>query len=285
MQRLPVFLLRVKSISILLNDFRRILYVGLRPDQPHQALDVDLRVDDDGKRLHDKLDRLHHAERVGHEDGDRADPHHVLHREVAAVPEHDRERDHRHHRDAGSKQRAVVRRAHARPLHVVRVLLEVFLDAVRDDERPDRAGARDALVEVARDLGVDLADAAVQGNELFLEVGDEDHDDRHEKQQKSRHLPVDEQHHDEREQDVGEIPDEVHDLPGQDVADAGRVAHDARVDVADVVRVEVRERQRLQVVEAQVLQIARDVDLDLAAQVDAEDVHERLREHHRKVQC
>ncbi len=256
---LPVLLFGLEAVAVAGDDLLAVAHVGFGIEQLRQALDVHLGGDEVGDRVHQPAHRLHEPLRVGHEHREGAD---LGFGDDAALPEHDRQRQrggevHRHGEEAPQP-----RRPDALAAHLGRVGHEGLLHRVLHDEGLDRARAGDALVEVAGDLGVHLADLAVGAGELALEEGVEQHRHGQHRDDQQRKARVDNEHDDHRAQHVAELPDAVQQRPGDERADARGVGHDARVDVADAVLVEVGEGQRLQVGEGGVAQILLHADFD-----------------------
>ena len=277
-QLLPVFLFGVERIAVFLHDLRRILHVGLGLHERGEALDVDLHVHKAGERLHEPLDRLHHALRIVHEHGERADEHQALARDDAAAPEDERERERRCERRCGNEDRPEVHRADADLFHIGGQLVELLFHLVLHDERFRRRRAGDALVEGAGDAGVFLAHLPVEEHELLLEVHGRDRHDRHDHKHAQRHFPVEDEHHNDGAHEIRRVPHALDHAPGKRARDAVGIGHDARVDIADAVPVEVGKRERLQMVEALALEIAADGQLQLARAEGGDIVGGRLRE-------
>ena len=277
-QLLPVFLFGAERVAVLLHDLRRILHIGLCLHERGEALDVDLHVHKAGERLHEPLDRLHHALRIVHKHGERADEHHALARDDAAAPEDERERERGSERCCGNEDRAEVHRADADLFHVGGQLVEFLLHLILNDERFRRRRAGDALVEGAGDAGVFLAHLPVEEHELLLEVHGRDRHDRHDHEHAQCHLPVKDEHHNDGAHEICRMPHALGHAPGERARNAVGIGHDARVDIADAVLVEVGERKRLQMVEALALEIAADGQLQLARAEGGDIVGGRLRE-------
>ena len=251
-QALPVLPFRLKAVAVALDDRLGVVHVRLRFEQLCQTLDVDLRGHEIRKGVHQPADGLHHALRVGHEHREGAD---LALCDKAAAPEHDGKRKrggevHRHGEHA-----AQTCRAHRTAAHVVGLGAEIMLDPILDHQRFDRFRAGDALVEVAGDPRVDLADLAVGAHEMLLEDREQQHQQRQDREHHQRQTRVDDEHGDDRADHVGALPYAVDDRPGEQRADARGVGHDARVDVADAVLVEIGEGQRLQMLKGRVAQI------------------------------
>ena len=108
--------------------------------------------------------------------------------------------------------------------------------------------------------------------------------DRDDRDHAERQAPVDAEHYVNRADHVGDMPDEIHKAPGDERADAVRIAHDARVDIADRILAEIREGERLNVVEALALHIAADVQLDLAGVIGGDRIDDDLEEDHKEIE-
>ena len=103
------------------------------------------------------------------------------------------------------------------------------------------AGARDPLVEIAGDRGIDFPDLPVSFDQPALEIGNDQHAGRNDEQRPRGETHIDCQHHDDDKKDIGSFPDKVHQPPCHKLADFAGIAHDPGMDIADIVLVEIRE--------------------------------------------
>ena len=124
----------------------------------------------------------------------------------------------------------------------------------------------------------------MEKDELFLEIRTREHQHRYDDHYAQRQLPVEQEHHHDRQQQIRDVPHALHQTPGQRACDAVRVGHDACVGIADAVLVEIGEGQRLQMVERLAFQIAADIELGLARAVGGNVVRCGLDDHDQNVQ-
>ena len=123
--------------------------------------------------------------------------------------------------------------------HIQRILAEIPADRFLYDQRLDGFGTGDALIEIACDLGVDFTDPAVQRHQMFLEIGNSD--DRNRNQSSDIHCQpgIDAQHDGKDKQQIGAVPDNVHQAPCHQFTDLAGITHDPGMDIADIVLIEI----------------------------------------------
>ena len=283
-QGLPVFFFRVKIVAVLLNDFGRVHHVRDLRDEAREALDVDLDRDQGGQGVDDLLDRAQHAHGVGHEDGQGPDPDDALHGQRSAAPQDQGQGQRRQHGDQRRQHGAVAHGLHRGMLHLICLRREAAPHDILDPHGLDAPHARDPLVEISGDPGVDLAHDPVVLDDFFLEIHDGRDGDRHHDQDAQGETEIHDDHHDRGKEDVGDIPHDVHHPPGQQLPDALRVAHGPRMDVAHAVLVEIGEGQGLQVFEGRIAQVVVDQDLDPPTLIQAVIVVQLLQHHKQQVE-
>ena len=169
-------------------------------------------------------------------------------------------------------------------LHAGRFRHEVAVDLLLDRQRFDGLRARDALVEVPRDLRVDLPDLMMQIEEPPLEHPEKQRDDRHHQEHVTGQLRVDAQHDGRGAQDVQKEIHAIEQLPGEQFSNAAGVADDPRMDVAHAVLVIVVERQFLQVFERPIAHVAVHPELRGEADAHAHVGYGRCRKDEQRVQ-
>ena len=247
MNRLPVFLLRMKDVAVPCKNLRAVCHIRLLLHQPGEPLDVDLNSDQVTDGDNDLLNRVDHRERIAHEDGKRPDPDDSIHRDLAALPENQSQRCRSHQRHERDEHRTEVSGSDRHATHLLGILLEILLHPLLNHERLDAPRPCNPLVEVPGDARIQLPDLPVQNNQFLLEEPDQKEINRNQNQQPEKQPPVDDEHQDHHKDQVGPIPHQVHQPPGRHFPDLARIAHHARVDIPDIVLVEVREGQLLQV--------------------------------------
>ena len=281
---LPVVLLRMEGVAVHGFHFRRVLHIGSGLQQFRGPFDTGLQRDEGGRCLYDMLDGFHDAQSVGHENGQGADLHHALNGEVSALPQYQCQRDGGQGGDGGGKQSGPFGGAHRHVVHGGGVPVKVPSHDLFHRQRPDGTGTGDAFIEVSGDEGVLLPDSPVPYDELSLEQGDEDQRNRHQKKQSQRQFHVDEEHDHKDEEDVGSVPHEIHDAPGERRGDLVRVAHEPGMDVSHVVGIVIGEGQGLQVMEHRIFHVPSDIQFDLADEITGDHVADDLQEQYQKVQ-
>ena len=234
--------------------------------------------------MHQPLDGLHHALRVVHEHRKRADEHDAAHREDTALPQDDRQSRRGRERRCGHEKAPEMHLPHALALHFSRKSPKLLLHFFFDHKRLRRLRARDALVEAGGDLRVLFAHAPVVEHKLLLEIDARNREHRYDRHHAQRKLPVERKHHHNRQRQIRNVPDRLHEAPRQNRRDLVRVGHHARVDIADAVLIEVGKGQRLQMVKANSLEVAPDVHFRLARGKGRNAVRRRLDDHDKNVE-
>ena len=129
-----------------------------------------------------------------------------------------------------------------------------------------------------------LAHLAVVEHELFLEERARHGEHRHDHHHAQRQLPVQDEHHDDGEHEVRNVPHALHHAPGERARDAVGIRDHTRMDVADAVLVEIGERERLKMVKRRAAQVAPDIELRLARAVGGNVVRYGLHDHDQQIQ-
>ena len=172
-------------------------------------------------------------------------------------------------------------------MHLRRKLAEGAGHSLLDDEGLGRLGAGDALVERARDAGIQLAHLAVPVQDAVLEIGRQDSHDRHDQHHDQRELPVEDQHGHHGAGHVEQRPEDVREVPRDHAGDTVGVAHHAGEKITDRRDVIEGKGQRLQVVEEPLLHVAAEVHLDahgvVAEPHDAQSLQNDQRQIHQRV--
>ena len=269
-ERFPVFAPGMERVAVAVQHLRTVQHLRLRIEKRTEALNVDLGGDESADGVDDPAYRLHHPLGIGHEHREGAD---LGGGNVAALPQHQRKGHGRGKVHGAAEQAAQPGGPDALSAHVRGVGGEILLHAVFDHEAFDGAGAGDALVEVAGDAGVDLADLAVDLSKPALKQTEDQRGDRKNRDHRKRQASIGQQHHQDCADEIAALPDGVQQSPGTELTDAGGIAHDPGVDVADAVLIVVGEGQRLQMGKGGVAQIHVHADLNFHA-IDAADIVE-----------
>ena len=151
------------------------------------------------------------------------------------------------------------------PLHVPGLVPEIPVHLVLDIQDLDGADARNALVVAAGDLRVDLTDLPVVEDQLSLEVGHQKHRRRQEQEDIEGQPGINGQHDRQDPDHIGAGPDQVHQSPGDRLADQSRIGYDSGVDIAYGILIVVGKGQGLQVAEGRIPQVPVDRHLHPAA--------------------
>ena len=101
---LPVFIFRIKCVSILQRDLLRIFYIRLFCKEFCYPSDVHLHFYERDKRFYYNFYRVNDTYRIRYEHRQRSDFHHTLFCQHPAFPQHDAERCRRHQRYEGNVQ-------------------------------------------------------------------------------------------------------------------------------------------------------------------------------------
>ena len=229
------------------------------------------------------MNRVEHLEGVGHENGEGAYLHQPLKREPAALPEDQSQHHSGHHRHGRDEEGGKMGFPDGHAAHSGSLFLEIADHLFFHAQHLDRLRACDALVVVARDLRIDLADLSVVVKQHPLEIHHENDSDRDEQANERRQPHVNYQHHDEDADHIGAVPHKVHHSPGDHFTDEAGVRHDPRVNVADGVAVEIGEGQRLNVVERVVSEVLVHRHFHLAALHGAHVIDDSLDDEQRYV--
>ena len=161
MERFPGFLPGLEGIAVFFLHLGGVSHVGAGLHQSGEALHIDLNGDQIGDGPDNPLHRLHHAQRIGHEYGQRSDFDHPLQGDDPAPPQHQRQRQRGGKGDHGGKQGAVMHGVYGGLLHLSGGPVEILFHFFLDHQRFGGPGAGDALIEIAGDPGVDFPDPAV----------------------------------------------------------------------------------------------------------------------------
>ena len=260
----PVFLLRVKGVTVFCHHLRRIDDGGRKLQQIRKAADVHLGLDQQRQHLHQPAHRFHQILRVAHEERERA---HLVGGQDAALPQDEGQGTGR--RQIGDHGERAVGPGGLQHfmLHAGGLRHEVAVDLLLDRKRLDGLRSGNPLVKVSGDLRIDLPDLMVQVEQPALEHREKHCDDGHHQEHIARQFRIDAEHHDRRTQDVQQEVDAVEQLPGKQLADAAGVADDPRMDVAHAVLVIVVEGELLQMRKSLVAHIP--VQAQLRGEADA----------------
>ena len=232
---LPVLLLRVEGIPVFLHHLRRIGDIGGFLHQSGKALDIDLGADQLGQGRDHIAQRVHHAQRIGHKDRQGADLHHTLPCKPSAPPENDGQGRGGHGGQCGRKQGGIMGGVDRCLPHPLRILPEIPDNPVLHHQCADGPGPGDTLVEIPGNPGIQLPDLPVQHHQPSLEKPCQQ-DGYGQKQKKHRRkLGVNPEHDEKHADDVGKVPYQVHEPPGDQRSDAVRIAHDPGVEVSHAV--------------------------------------------------
>ncbi len=283
LQGFPVFFLRVEVVPVLFNNLRSVRHIGLLMHELHEALDIDLDGQQGRNRRNQKFHGFHHADRIGHEDRKLAQLQGPLHGNEAAPPEDDGQAETGNHRDQGGKEGRIVAGPDRRPPVFLRILLEILLHQVFDDQGLNAADAGNAFVEVAGNLRIQFPHLPVQAEQLLLKEEDNDCRHRHQEDDRQGQAGIHDQHGHENEDEVRSVPDEVHHPPGHEFPDFAGIAHDAGVYISHIILIEIRKGQGLQMVERSPPQVPVHVHLDFPTGVHREVVVRRLQQGHEDI--
>ena len=259
---LPVLAPGVEGVAVFLDHFRAVLHQGLGVQQPGDALDAGLDADELGYVLRHQLHGLEDAHGVGCKGGERAQLYEPGEGQRAAAHQyhgHGHGGEKEHQRDIDGAQ---ARGLHAALVHLPGEAAETLAVVVLDYQGFGGLGAHDALVERAHYPAVQLAHAAVPGEDFPLEIGRYQGNQRHDDHHHQRQAPVEQQHGYEHAGEVDQRPYDVRQRPADEPGDFHGVAHDAAEDVAHGRDVVVGEAQRLQVGEGLAAHVAAHGHLD-----------------------
>ena len=247
LQHLPVFLFRIQGIAVFFDDLRGIGHIGFDRQQIGEPLNVDLGGDQIGNDIHQPPQRLHHALGIGHEHRESTD---LIHRDVTALPQHNSQGHGRCEIHGACKETPEPGSLNALGSHIVGFFGEPVFHFLFDGQGFDGFCTGDALIEIACDPGIDLPDLPVHPDELFLEDGEQDHQQRQNGQYHGRKGRIQRYHHRHRAHQIGNSPDAVHQRPTDQTAYPGGIAHKPGVDIAHAVLIKIGKAQGLQVIEA-----------------------------------
>ena len=274
----------MKMIAVFFDHFRCVLHIRFLVQQPGQTLDIDLDRDQGRQGCDDPLHRLQHTDRIGHKYRQCTDPDDTFHGQPSAPPQDQGERHGRKKGDHRCQKGAVMRSPHGRPVHAAGLILKSPLHHVLDPQGLDALDTGNALIEIARDPGIDLTHLPASGDDLFLKIQDDQDRGRHHDQDVQGQAGIDHQHHHRHTDNIGYIPDHIHHAPGHQFPDPLRIAHGAGVDIAHTVLVKIRKGQRLQMGKDRIAQVPVDLHLHLTALVQTIVIVQFLQDHQQNVE-
>ena len=182
-------------------------HVGLGFHQPGEAFDIHLGGDQIRNGVDEPANRLHHALGVIHEHGEGA---HFIFGNVAALPEHDGQRQGRGHIQRGGEHAAQMGHPDALFAHGAGIIHKILGHFVFNHQGFDGLGAGDAFVEIAGDAAVEFAHFPVDFDEPGLEEGKENHNQRQNSHDHQGQPCIHRQHHHHGAHKVGKVPHRIH---------------------------------------------------------------------------
>ena len=140
------------------------------------------------------LNRIHESERVGRERRKRTDFHEAFYGKIAAVPHHYRDGEHAEKRRRSNEHAPETRSSGRNPVHIVRGNGEIAVHFILYNERFGSLSAGNAFIILAGYLRIRFPNFAIRENKLPLEIRRYQRNDRNDRKNDKRKLPVEREH-------------------------------------------------------------------------------------------
>ena len=153
--------------------------------------------------------------------------------------------------------------------------------------------AGNTLIKIAGNLRINFTYFTVDTYQLFLEESGSQSGQGYYCQHPQSQLVIDGQHDHHRAQNIGQIPNTVHQSPGHQGADTVGITHNSCMNVTHTILIIIRKSQCLQMIEAGTLHISSHIHFHLAGLVCRNTVGYHLKDqdtcitkykHHQRIQ-
>ena len=255
LDRLPVFLFRVKTGAVFFNHFRAILNSGFQFQQVGHPLDIGLNGNKVGDNLSQPLDRFKDIQRIVDEHRQCTDLQCLGHIEGSALYQHKANRQRAEKHNDGNIQGVEHSRPHGILPHILGNFRELPQVLVFDNQRFTGSRAGNPLVIRPGNIGIDAAYPAVDCQNPFLENHSDNGNQGNNGDNGQRQLPVDKEHGDHTSQHKGGCPENIHQTPREHGADLIGITHGTGHDGAHRRDIIIGKAQGLQMIEHRPLQI------------------------------